>query len=142
VQQGDTFEYTIAVTNNGPADATNVVVDDTLPDSVGYVSDTCGGTYLPAMHLWSWTIASLTAGSQVSCDITVQVGPGASGSIINSVTANGDQPDPTPGNNSSSSTVGSEPLPIPSLTSTGLLLFIVSIAVIAVIVLRRRGPPL
>jgi len=142
VRQGDFFSYTIFVTNNGPTDATNVVVDDTLPDSVGYVSDTCGGTYLPAIHSWTWSIGALAAGAHASCDITVQVEAGANGPIVNSVTANGDQPDPTPGNNSSSSTVTAESLPIPALSPFGLMVFIASIAVLAVLMLRRRGPPL
>ena len=142
VRQGDFFSYTIVVTNNGPADATNVVVDDTFPDSVGYVSDTCGGTYLPSIHSWTWSIGALAAGDQVSCGITVQVEASANGPIVNTVTANGDQPDPTPGNNTSSSTALAEPLPIPALSPFGLLVFIASVAVLAVLMLRRRGPPL
>lgn len=142
VRQGDFFSYTIVVTNNGPADATNVVVDDTLPDSVGYVSDTCGGTYLPAIHSWTWQVGALAVDGQVSCGITVQVATSANGPIMNTVTANGDQPDPTPGNNSSSSTALAEPLPIPALSPFGLLVFIASVAVLAVLMLRRRGPPL
>jgi len=142
VRQGDFFSYTIAVTNNGPADATNVIVDDTLPDSVGYVSDTCGGTYLPAIHSWTWQIGALAADAQTSCDITVQVEAGANGPIVNTVTANGDQPDPTPGNNSSSSAATAESLPIPALSPFGLMVFIASVAVLAVLMLRRRGPPL
>jgi len=142
VRQGDFFSYTIVVTNNGPVDATNVIVEDTLPDAVGYISDTCGGTYLPALHSWTWQIAALAVGAQVSCDITVQVEAATSGPIVNTVSANGDQPDPTPGNNSSTSTVTAESLPIPALSPFGLMVFIASIAVLAVLMLRRRGPPL
>ena len=89
MRQGDFFTYTIVVTNNGPADATNVVVDDTLPDSVGYVSDTCGGTYLPAIHSWAWQVGALFSGQQVACGITVQVESSANGPIVNTVTATG-----------------------------------------------------
>ena len=142
VRTGDIFDYTIVVTNNGPVDATNVLVEDTLPDAVGYVSDTCGGTYLPATHSWTWTIAALSVGAQTSCDIRVQVEAGANGPIVNNVTANGDQPDPSPGNNTSSSTAAAQPLPIPALSPFGLMVLIVTIAVLAVLMLRRRGPPL
>lgn len=44
---------TIVVTSSGAADATNLVVDDPLPGSVGYVSDTCAGTYVAAIDAWS-----------------------------------------------------------------------------------------
>jgi hypothetical protein len=74
--------------------------------------------------------------------MTVQVGASANGPIVNIVTANGDQTDPTPGNNTSSSTVTAESLPIPALSPFGLMVFIASIAVLAVLMLRRRGPPL
>lgn len=115
-----------------------MIVDDTLPDTVSYISDPCGGTYVPATHSWSWLIPALSVGAQASCDISVQVDPGANGPIVNSVTANGEQPDPTPGNNSSSSTAAAQPLPIPALSPFGLLVFILSIAVLAVLLLRHR----
>jgi uncharacterized repeat protein (TIGR01451 family) len=35
---GDTFSYTVAVTNNGPAVASNVVVSDALPAHLAFVS--------------------------------------------------------------------------------------------------------
>ncbi len=39
VTEGTPLTYTLAVTNNGPASATNVTVTDTLPSVVTYLSD-------------------------------------------------------------------------------------------------------
>jgi uncharacterized repeat protein (TIGR01451 family) len=41
VSLGSTISYTLTVTNNGPATATNVVVTDTLPSGVIFGSGTC-----------------------------------------------------------------------------------------------------
>src|SRR5208337_2071658 len=38
VADGDTLTYSLAVTNNGPASATNVIVTDPLPSAVTYLS--------------------------------------------------------------------------------------------------------
>jgi uncharacterized repeat protein (TIGR01451 family) len=43
VNAGGTIVYTVTVTNNGPATATNVVVTDTLPTGTTFVSVTGGG---------------------------------------------------------------------------------------------------
>ncbi len=59
VTEGTPLTYSLAVTNNGPASATNVTVTDTLPSSVTYLSSTstlgtcseAGGiVYLPPRH--------------------------------------------------------------------------------------------
>ena len=45
-KEGDTVRYTITIHNNGPNDATGVVVTDLLPAGVSFVSSTVGqGTY-------------------------------------------------------------------------------------------------
>ncbi len=58
---GDSVEYTIAVGNNGPNTATNVVVTDTLPTGLTYVSS-LGGTYNPGTRVITWNIPSINQG--------------------------------------------------------------------------------
>jgi uncharacterized repeat protein (TIGR01451 family) len=68
VVAGATAVYTIAVTNLGPGTATNVVVNDVLPSSVSYVSNTTtAGT-------WSspdWTIPTMLSGQSDTIRFTV-----------------------------------------------------------------------
>jgi len=68
---GSQITYTITATNNGPGDATGVVVEDILPDAVTYVSDTSGGDYDTSTGLW--TVGGLLNGQSKSIDITVTV---------------------------------------------------------------------
>ena len=42
--EGDTIIYTLTLTNNGPAQATNLSITDLLPAGVTYVSDDGGGS--------------------------------------------------------------------------------------------------
>ncbi len=47
--EGDTIIYTLTLTNNGPAQATNLSITDLLPAGVTYVSDDgAGGLYIVA----------------------------------------------------------------------------------------------
>jgi uncharacterized repeat protein (TIGR01451 family)/fimbrial isopeptide formation D2 family protein len=66
---GSNTTFTIHVSNTGPNDAHNVVVNDTLPAGVTYVSDTGVGAYSGGV----WTIPSIASGSSASLDIVVRV---------------------------------------------------------------------
>ncbi len=104
VTQGTLLVYTLTVTNNGPATATTVDVQDMLPSSATYLSS-------------SWTQGSCSeAGGTVVCQlgtlanagtatITILTLPGASGTIVNTATVAADQADPNPSNNTSSVSV-------------------------------------
>jgi uncharacterized repeat protein (TIGR01451 family)/LPXTG-motif cell wall-anchored protein len=69
--QSGTFSWTITVINQGPADATGVVVEDTLPSGLVYVSDTGGGSFNPSTGIW--TIGVLDVGESVSLTIVTSV---------------------------------------------------------------------
>ena len=58
---GDNIIFTITAINNGPSNATGVVVNDLLPAGLTYVSDNGGGTYNSATG--NWTIGNLNSGA-------------------------------------------------------------------------------
>ncbi|MCP4304424.1 MAG: DUF11 domain-containing protein [bacterium] len=71
VEVGGETVFTITVVNQGPDDATGVVVTDTLPTGLTYVSDNAAGAYDGATGVW--TIGDLAAGGSVAMDFTVTV---------------------------------------------------------------------
>lgn len=77
---GDTINYTVEVTNNGPADAEGVVIVDMLPAGVTYVGDTPSkGTYTEATGIWA--IGDLANGETVTLMIECTV-DGNNGDMI------------------------------------------------------------
>ncbi len=99
VASGGVLTYTLVVTNNGPASATNVIVTDPLPSDVNYYSvtpNTCseaGGTVTCLLG----TIAN--AGSVTVTIVTVA--GSTPGSVTNTATVSADQTDPNTNNNTS-----------------------------------------
>jgi uncharacterized repeat protein (TIGR01451 family) len=121
---GQTITYAITVTNNGPADASDVVVTDILPAGVSYVSDnstTTETTY--ATSTGHWTIGTLANGITKELHIVAQVTAEGGQSVSNTATASSDNADTNTDNNSESVsfTVGTPaptPTPTPSPTPT------------------------
>ena len=124
--------YSIRVDNLGPDDATGVVVTDTLPGGVTYVSDDCGG--VPGTP-WTWNLGALANGAFDTCTITVDiVDPGNTANVAD---ASATQNDPDPSNNSSTAQLPPFGGPIPTLGSLGLFLLVGLIAGSGLILLRR-----
>lgn len=73
---GDQVVYTLTISNDGPKDATGVVVTDPLPSGVSYVSDDGGGAYDSTTGLW--TVGPLTNGNSATLHITATAQPTAS----------------------------------------------------------------
>src|SRR5206468_2163834 len=88
--------YTIAVTNNGPSTAASVVVRDTLPAGVTFVSADNGGTQAAGVVTWP-TVATLANGASVTHFVTVTAP--AAGTLVNVAAATAATTDPTPANN-------------------------------------------
>lgn len=105
---GENVIFTLSVTNNGPANATGVQVDDLLPDGYTYVSSNPSvGSYVPATGVW--TIGNLAAGAPaVTLQITAQVK--ASGNYVNNAIVDGTEPDPVPENNQDDAVTDPQPL--------------------------------
>ncbi len=105
VMQGANFTYTLTVTNGGPTVATGVVVTDTLPAGVTFVSVTgtgcsqAGGTI--TCNTGALNVAP-AAGSSATITITVQAG--APALITNTATSSSSIADPNAANNTASAT--------------------------------------
>ncbi|MCO5197204.1 MAG: DNRLRE domain-containing protein [Anaerolineae bacterium] len=109
--EDETITYTIVATNNGPDAATGVVVNDTLPTGVTYVSHVAStGTYAAGV----WTVGSLAASSSETLTITAKVDLGTLGdTIINAATITGNETDPNLNNNATT-----EPLEVVCLADS------------------------
>ncbi|MFZ0011291.1 MAG: hypothetical protein WAL97_05230 [Halobacteriota archaeon] len=72
VYGGDTVIYTIAATNHGPKDATNVNVNDLLPSGLKFISATPSkGTY--DSQSGDWKVGNLNAGEQATLQLKAKV---------------------------------------------------------------------
>jgi uncharacterized repeat protein (TIGR01451 family) len=94
---GDSFIYTLTVSNGGPSGAQDVVATDTLPGGVTYVSDDCGAS--PATQVLTWNIGTLANGSSAVCNVTVTA-PGSPGTVTNSAGVSATTHDPDASDNS------------------------------------------
>jgi uncharacterized repeat protein (TIGR01451 family) len=100
----DVVTYEIAVRNQGTQTATNVVISDTLPPGVAFVSASDGGVYDPATHTVTWSGITALGQETVTRTITVlgTLDLRPLEDVVNSVMAYDDGangPDPTPENN-------------------------------------------
>lgn len=105
---GDEVTFTIVVSNNGPSDATGVVVVDALPVGLEFVSAAPGqGAY--DQGTGAWTIGALPTGHSTQMTLTARVL--RLGTIVNTATrtASG-QPDPDTSNNSGAATLSPNPV--------------------------------
>ena len=102
VSQGTPLTYTLIVTNNGPASATNVTVTDTLPPGMTYSSATPTSQCSEAGGTVTCLLGTMVNGGTATILITTI--PETPGMLTNIATVIADQTDPNPANNSSSQT--------------------------------------
>jgi uncharacterized repeat protein (TIGR01451 family) len=103
VPQGDTLTYTLAITNDGPASATNVTVADTLPSAVTYESVISSvGTCSEADSTVTCLLGTMA--NAATATVTIVTMAGAPGVVTNTASVSADQTDPVPSNNTSSQT--------------------------------------
>ncbi|MEC4003025.1 DUF11 domain-containing protein, partial [Flavobacterium sp. SUN052] len=102
---GGTIAFTLTANNNGPNNATNVVVADLLPSGYTFISATPSiGTYDSATGFWN--IGNFANGANAT--ITINATVNATGNYSNSAGITGNEIDPTTGNNGSTIT----PVPV------------------------------
>ncbi len=118
VNANSSLTYMIGVTNNGPATANGVVIEDTLPPGVT-VTNIASGPWSCA-QLTGAVRCTGTAFANTSSNIQITVtAPAASGAITNVVTISASTPDPILSNNTASVTTS---ITTPSCETTGLAL--------------------
>ena len=120
---GETVEFTINVTNNGPSDTSGVSIEDVIPDGYTYVShNSTAGLYNETNGIWSLN-GTLSNGTTETLEVRVSVNP--SGNYLNVaeiISASATDPDSTPGNSVSVEDDYTEaltnPIPIADLSLT------------------------
>ncbi len=100
---GGTSVYTVTVTNNGPLNATNILVQNAIPAGITNFSWTGNGATGTDVNLNN-TIVSLQPGQSRVYTITMQIPPTLTGDLVSTATANSSIPDNTPANNTASDT--------------------------------------
>ncbi|NUM44642.1 MAG: hypothetical protein HUU38_08030, partial [Anaerolineales bacterium] len=115
--------FNVRVRNIGPSVAQDVIVTDTLPSGVTFVSaipdragDTCSA---PVSGVITCTLHDLTFGTTVNIPVIVNVNAGTTGSLTNTAQGTFNDTDGNPANNAASITVTAvAPTPTPTLTPT------------------------
>src|SRR5207244_4328347 len=101
---GGPITYTLTAKNNGPDAATGATVTDTLPSGVGFTSATSTqGTCTNASGTVTCAVGSLASGASATITINATA-PAAAGTITNTATVKGNEPDPNAANNTASAT--------------------------------------
>jgi uncharacterized repeat protein (TIGR01451 family) len=141
VAQGGTIDYTLTVTNNGPSQALNVTVTDTLPAGVTFVSASgTGWTCNQAAGVVTCTRPALDPGAAPPIAIRVTAPPTGQSTLVNSATVSGTTADPSGGNNAATASVNvlSASIPqVPTLSELGLAMLALLLLTAAVRSLRR-----
>ena len=113
---GQELTYTLIVTNHGPDTAVNVIVTDTLPSEVTFVSAAPNGCN-NNNGIVTCNLGSLD--KDATATVTIVVTPTAEGTITNNATVQSDATDPNPSDNTATETTEVRPpKPVSDLSIT------------------------
>lgn len=105
---GRDYTWSLRITNDGPSDAQDVVVSDTLPTGVTFASADAPCTF--AAGVVRCELVRLAAGATRTFVLTVRVDPDTVGLLSNTARVDARTDDPTPGNNEDSHDANPDPL--------------------------------
>jgi len=106
--EGDSFTFSLTVTNSGPDSATGTILTDTIGGHLRFVSATTSqGTFTQSGGTVTFAVGSIAAGATATATVTVQALE--DGTLSNSASVTSDAADANSANNSASaSTIVSE----------------------------------
>ncbi len=105
---GSTITYSIGVRNEGPSDATGVTVTDLLPAYLQLVSAT-GEGWTCTTEVECTLTGTLPSGTSAeSITLVAEVLADAPAEVANTASVSGNEPDPTPGNDTATDTAGTD----------------------------------
>jgi uncharacterized repeat protein (TIGR01451 family) len=123
VKVSSNLTYLITVTNNGPAQATGLLVTDTLPGDVTFVSASSSqGSCVESSGVVTCSLGVLSSAAAAS--VTILVTPKATGSITNYARVTSTSPDPNLADNEAVTASTVEPLnedPVADASASDLL---------------------
>ncbi len=96
VEQGQSFVYTLTVTNNGPTTSESVEITDVIPSNLTIVGSN------PSIGAWNastWTIGDMVDGASATLTLAVETSSSFTGTIVNTATASSSTFDPDLNNN-------------------------------------------
>jgi uncharacterized repeat protein (TIGR01451 family) len=103
--EGDNLTYNVTITNNGPADAANLVLTDTLPANTTFVSADFPGGVVNSVTNGMFTVTYGGLAASATLTGTVVVTATEEGSDVNRVKITSDTPDPNLSNNMGMATI-------------------------------------
>ncbi len=93
----ENITFTLTLTNDGPSEATGIVVTDLLEDGYSFISDDSGGSYDAITGLWN--VGSLSSGATAILNVTAGIiSTGSYDNIAELTAVNERDPDSSPGN--------------------------------------------